>query len=417
LLSLSNFNKNSKTLKLKLLITSFVFFIAILPLAVSGQDKADIIRMDFYGDTIEIPISSSVKISAFSTLSDTSVQLFYTLLNNPGYQSLINSLLFYKRHYKLDDWLYYQLVRSTAERISPKLENYQRYTLYKWFFLVKSGYESFVTISNDKLLLYVQSDDEVFNIPYRLKDGKQYVCLNYHDYHFIDFDKEKFTAVNISLPGAKKAFSYKVNSLPDFKPENYAVKELQFDYYQTDYHFKIMLNKQIKNIFKNYPVVDYATYFNIPLSKITYSSLIPLLRKNVENMNQKNGVDYLMRFTRYAFGFETDTENFGAEKRLSPEQTLLYDNSDCEDRAALFFYLVKELYNLPMIVLSYPQHITIAVEFDKPFSNPIVYKGNNYWVCEPTPQRKDLRIGQGLPSLRKVPYDVVYAYNPTVQLP
>lgn len=74
------------------------------------------------------------------------------------------------------------------------------------------------------MLLYVQSDDEVFNIPYHLKDGKQYVCLNYHDYHTIDFDKEKFTSLNIYIPEAKKAFSYKVNKLPDFKPENYAVK-------------------------------------------------------------------------------------------------------------------------------------------------------------------------------------------------
>ncbi|MEJ7682224.1 MAG: hypothetical protein WKG06_31120 [Segetibacter sp.] len=105
-------------------------------------------------------------------------------------------------------------------------------------------------------------------------------------------------------------------------------------------------------------------------------------------MNQKNGVDYLMRFTRYAFPYEKDTENFGAEKRLSPEQTLLYDHSDCDDRAALFFYLVKELYNLPMIVLSYPEHISIAVKFDKSIGNPIVYMGNDYSICEPTPQKK-----------------------------
>jgi hypothetical protein len=30
-----------------------------------------------------------------------------------------------------------------------------------------------------------------------------------------------------------------------------------------------------------------------------------------------------MRFTRYAFLYENDQDNFGKEKRLSPEQTLL----------------------------------------------------------------------------------------------
>lgn len=385
-----------------------------MPAVSNSQCKSDIVRVSFYGDTIEIAVNTSFKIHLDSPLSDSSVQSFYTRLNSSNYQPVINSLISYKEDHQLDDWLYYQLIRSTVERISPKSVNYQRYTLYKWFFLTKSGYASTVSIRNERLLLYVQSDDEVFNIPYHLQNGKQYVCLNSHDYQAIDFNKEKFSPVNIFMPKETKSFSYKVTKLPDFKWENYTVKELQFDYYQTQYHFKVMLNKQIKSIFLNYPVVDYETYFNIPLSKITYSSLIPLLRENIKKMNQKNGIDYLMRFTRYAFGFETDTENFGAEKRLSPEQTLLYDNSDCEDRAALFFYLVKELYNLPMIVLSYPQHITIAVEFDKPIEHPIKYKGNNYWVCEPTPQRKDLRIGQSLPSLRKIPFDVVYSYNPKV---
>ncbi|MDT9136277.1 hypothetical protein RSW15_24395, partial [Escherichia coli] len=87
------------------------------------------------------------------------------------------------------------------------------------------------------------------------------------------------------------------------------------------------------------------------------------------------------------------------------EQTLLYDQSDCEDRAALFFYLVKEIYNLPMLVLSYPQHVTIAVQFDKPVGKTIEYNGRKYTICEPTPQKDDLALGEMLPSLRKTPYE------------
>ena len=129
-------------------------------------------------------------------------------------------------------------------------------------------------------------------------------------------------------------------------------------------------------------------------------------------MSTKNGVDYLMRFTRYAFLFERDSESFGKEKRLSPEETLLYDRSDCEDRAALFFYLVKETYNLPMIVLAYPTHVTIAVQLDKPVGKPVLYEGKKYSICEPTPQKKDLKIGQRVPSLNKTSFEIVYAYNP-----
>ncbi|HEX8278252.1 MAG TPA: hypothetical protein VF540_06135 [Segetibacter sp.] len=403
-------------MKSRSLIISLVFLLSFKPAGTFSQGVAGLISVDFYGDTIEMPLDSTFKVPNILHLSDSLVQSFYKRVNNSKYLPIINALVSYKEQHGLNDWLYYQLIRSTAEQVSPKAANYQRYTLYKWFLLAKSGYATTISIRNDRLLLYVQSDEDVFNIPCHNQNGKQYVCLNYHDYGNIDFDKEKFTGLNIYIPEAKGAFSYKVTRLPDFKAENYTVKELQFDYYQTEYHFKVMLNKQVKKIFNNYPVVNYETYFNIPLSNATYSSLIPLLRENIKKMNQKKGVDYLMRFTRYAFVYETDTESFGAEKRLSPEQALLYDYSDCDDRAGLFFYLVKELYNLPMIVLSYPQHISIAVKFDKPIGDPIVYKGNDYSVCEPTPQKEDLRIGESLPNLRKAPYDVVYSYNPIASI-
>jgi hypothetical protein len=119
-----------------------------------------------------------------------------------------------------------------------------------------------------------------------------------------------------------------------------------------------------------------------------------------------------MHFTRYAFLFKPDEEVFGQEKRLTPEQTLLYDNSDCEDRAGLFFYLVKEIYNLPMIVLEFPKHVTIAVDFGKSYGNTIVYNGITYSICEPSSQRTDLRIGELPPSLRHSSFDILYVYKP-----
>ncbi len=373
-----------------------------------------VFHFDFYGNPVNVSVAPSFHVPYTSSLSNQSVQSFYSAISSSEYEPIVEALTSFREQHQLDDWLYYQLIRATAERISPKAENYHRYTLYKWFLLLKSGYASTLSVSENKLLLYVQSDEAVYNIPGQNLNGKNYVCLNYHDYNNnIDFSKEQFSKLLVDVPATPKPFSYKINRLPDFDEDSYEDKELRFEYYQTGYNFKVKLNRQVKKIFANYPVVEYESYFNIPLSNETYSSLIPLLKENIKRKSQKDGIDYLMRFTRYAFLFETDTKVFGAEKRLSPEQTLLSEYSDCEDRAALFFYLVKEIYNLPMIVLSYPDHITIAVGFDKPIKNPIVYNGNAYWVCEPTPQKRDLRVGQLLPSLRKQPYEVVYAYHPS----
>lgn len=394
----------------------FKYFGALLLILSTGssysQDDYQKFSFEFCGNTFNFNLDPSLKVDFSKSLSEQNIGTFYTSLNSGTYLPLVKELLDHKEKYRLNDWLYYQLIRRTAQQISPKAENYERYTLYKWFLLAKSGYDARLTIVDNKLLFYVRSDEDISDIPFYISDDRQYMCLNYHDYEAIDLKKNKLTPLNVVIPEAQHPFSYRVTQMPDFAPEDYTPKQLQFNYKQRVYHFKVMVNSQVQSIFTNYPGVDFESYFNIPLSRETYSSLIPELRNNVKKMNQKKGVDYLMRFTRNAFLYETDEENFGKEKRLSPELTLFYEYSDCDDRVALFFYLVKEIYNLPMIALLYPTHITMAVQFDKPAGKSIMYKGKKYYVCEPTPQAGDLKIGQVAAKYRNVGYEVIYAYEP-----
>jgi hypothetical protein len=401
-------------LKQRSIILFLLFISWLVPFQASSQFGQPSIVFDFYGDSIRLPYSTSQFVDYNAPLSEVSLQSFYKKINAGRLDPLIKELNGYKKKLKLDDWLYYQLIRKSAQVISPKADNYHRYTLYKWFFLTGSGYDATLTIAGDTILFYVRSDENIYNIPSRIARGKQYVCLNYHDYGSnIDFEKTRFQEISLRVPSATSSFSYKVTNLPNFRPGDYLEKDIRFNYRQHDDYFKVKLNPEIKKIFSNYPVVDYESYFNIPLSQETYSSLIPVLKKNVRKLSTKKGVDYLMRFTRTGFIFESDTRVFGSEKRLSPEQTLLYEQSDCEDRSALFFYLVKEIYNLPMIVLAFPEHVTVAVRFDKPIGRPVIYNGENYTICEPTPQEKDLKIGEWLPKIEKLPYEVVYVYQPS----
>ena len=382
----------------------------ISPFLSKGQESFNT-SFEFYNETFNIEVDSSIIVGSSSILSENYIKAAYQKANTGKYASIINSLLAYKKSHDLNDWLYYQLIRKTAQAISPKKDNYERYTFYKWFLLGKSGYDARLTIADNRIVFYVYNDEDISDIPFLMFKGKKYMCLNYHDYAKADLNKVPAQDM-LSIPEANKSFSYKVTRMPDFKPESYASKKIEFSYKHRVYHFNIKLNPEVEAIFANYPGVDFSYYFNIPLSKETYGSLIPLLKKNIGKMSQKRGIDYLMRFTRYAFLYENDEDNFGKEKRLSPEETLFSKYSDCDDRAALFFYLVKEIYNLPMIALLYPTHITMAVQFDKPVGTPIMYNGQAYSVCEPTPQKENLGIGQLSESLKNIPYKVVYAYQP-----
>lgn len=392
---------------------SFKLLLILFLSVSSGRVMANNFSFEFYSGTFNFELDPDSDIDFSDPLTAKAIQNFYNKLNESNYQSVLNSLLAYKEKHQLNDWIYYQLIRKTAQQISPKAENYHRYTLYKWFLLSKSGYDARLSIGNNRIIFSVRNDENINDIPFFSIEGYKYMCLNYHDYGKIDFEKDKVYPVIVNISEAKNSFSYKVTRMPDFKPESYNEKEIQFSYRSKPYHFQVKLNPEVENIFKNYPGVDFESYFNIPLSHETYHSLIPILKKNISGMTQKKGVDYLMRFTRYAFLYQTDENNFGKEKRLSPEQTLFSKYSDCDDRAALFFYLVKEIYNLPMIALLYPTHISMAVQFDKAQGKSIIYKGQKYSVCEPTPQNRDLRIGQIASNLEGLNYEVVYQYNPS----
>ena len=375
---------------------------------VKGQNRS----FDFYGDTFNFTADSSLLLPVSTVASSASVHQFYAQISASNYKELVSVIKSYQDQHHLNDWIYYQLIRKVAEQISPKADNYFRYTLYKWFLLNKCGYDARLAVGNDQVIFYVRNDEDISDIPFFMIDGKKYMCLNYHDYGKLFKQANAYIPINILIEEAKNQFSYKVTRMPDFKPEHYEEKNIEFSYQQKSYHFKLKLNNEVQSIFKNYPVVDFESYFNIPLSRETYSSLIPTLNENLKKMDQKKGIDYLMRFTRYAFLYEDDGENFGKEKRNAPEQTLLSTYSDCDDRAALFFYLVKEIYNLPMVAVLYPEHLTIAVNLDKPIGNTVNYKGKQYSFCEPTPQMQDLKIGQIAQKLKHQKYEIVYAYEP-----
>ncbi|MFD1768200.1 hypothetical protein [Sphingobacterium suaedae] len=387
-----------------------VLSISLSPLRGFSQNRF----FDFFNKQFSFAADSSILVPFEDALSTASIRKFYATMDNGSFHPIIQSLLKHKENNNMNDWLYYQLVRKVAQTLSPKEDNYARYTLYKWFFMLKSGFDARLAYRNEQIIFYIRSEEDISDLPYLQLEKGTYICLNYHDYGALFNNKEPYTLADLVdlLNPQARGFSYKVTRLPEFKPENYVEKELAFKYQGKAYHFKIKINDEVTDIFKNYPIVDFETYFNIPMSAHTYESLIPVLRTHLNKLPVAKGVDYLMRFTRYAFLYEDDRMIFGKEKRMSPEETLSSNASDCDDRAALFFYLVKEIYNLPMLAIRYPTHVTVAVQFRTPVGKSIFYEGNYYTICEPTPQDADLSVGEVSSKNERESYEIVYHYAP-----
>lgn len=327
---------------------------------------------------------------------------------------IIPELSSIRNRLNLSDWHYYQLIRKVSQQLVPKEKDYWGYTYCKWFFLARSGFNPVLCTIDDKLLLYIKSNTIIYNIPIKIIGEKQYVCMNYHDYnHDIPIEKTTPQPIQPSFVENGEDFNYMIATMPDFPEEKYVNKTIEFKYKGEAAKHEIKVFPEIKEYFINYPVTDYRFQFNIPMSKVTYGSLIPRLQTTLKKKPKEEGVEYIMFLVRNAFGYEADSLMYGREKRFSPEETLASEWSDCEDHAGLFFSLVREVYDLPMIVLSYPGHVNVAVKLDKPKGKTILHNGSIYTICEPTPQKKVFYLGEMEKKLSKKQIEVVYEYIPT----
>ncbi|MEY4660075.1 MAG: hypothetical protein RLZZ42_27 [Bacteroidota bacterium] len=317
-----------------------------------------------------------------------------------------------KKEQKLSDWLTYQLIRKCANAITPKEKNFNLYTLTKAVLLEHLGYTPLLCWEGTSYLLYVKSEEEVFNLPIKMYKGDSYVCINHHDFNFTETIPFSILGIQILNPENGNPFKFSISTIPVVPNESANEKIFTFQYRSKIMQLPILVNPEVRNYFTNYPATSYATQFNIPLNELTRQSLTNNLKKKLVGLTVNEGVELLLSFTRTAFDFANDTEIFGREKRLTPEETLLYDKSDCEDRAALFFYLVKEIYNLPMVVLSYPDHVNVGVALDgKGFT--VNHQNRSYTVCEPTPQKKNLPLGKLNATRKKQPFEIAYSYLPS----
>lgn len=363
------------------------------------------VRIDI--DPNELPVNAIVDAST--------AQALVRFLDTRG-GDILRQMMSIREELRLCDWLYYQLIRKVADRLAPKQADYYRYTTVKYHLLRASGFDPMLVLGTRRILLYIRSPQPVYNLSYRMVDDRQYVCLNQHDYDFQPGTGGPVLDMLRDTGADSRDFLYSIDTMPAFPETAYKTIELQFEFARRKETIRIRVNPELKSIFANYPVTDYRNQFNIPVTRETAESLLFQLRERVRGMELRQGIGYLQQFTREAFPFARDTDVFGREKRLSPEETLIYANSDCEDRSALFFWLVREIYDRAMVVVSYEDHVTVAVDMGKPRGHAIRYNGKAYTICEPTPQGVNLPPGRIIHGIHDRPAEISYAYEPAGRL-
>ena len=382
--------------------------IAIL-LLISGSIQAESkkVSIDFYSETFvfhhETPFDESVQIRFY----DRFFKYAYREMESTRYRTFVNQMLQIKSAYNLNGWLYFKLVTETIQKLYPN-ESHNIHTLYTWFYLSKSGFDVRLTHKHRRLYIQGYTMDELYEIPYFQLGTRKFVNLTAvltkrfpksMEFYLVEF-----------IPNRRgKPMTFDLMDFPKLSPQ-IINKKINFKWRNKDLQLNLKLDKTIIDLMETYPMFDERYYLETPLSKTLYNSLIPQLKTILKDKSQKEAVQILLAFTRSAFPYKEDSDYFGKNKPMISDEVFFYAYSDCEDRSALFYNLVKDLLQLPMIIVAYSDHLTIGVQLPENVGKPLYFGSRRYTICDPTGPTNSDRVGIYPKGYDRKRYEVIGNY-------
>lgn len=339
------------------------------------------------------------------------VKRFYSKLERSDLNRLASEIVHFQEVYNLNGWLTYGLIEKMINEIAiEKPTNYKR--LLIWFLLNKTGYDARLAHYEEAYFVQVYTKDDLYEIPYFEIDNRIFINISAVKGSKSSYQNKslEFYLIEFRPNPTGKSLSFDLNQIPIFKPI-IINQSIQFWIKGRPQKLTVNLDKNIIDLMNNYPIVAENEYVFRELSQTLHSSLITQLRTRIEGMTQKESVQYLLALTRSGFRYQEDIENFGYNRPMIADEVFYYSSSDCEDRSALFFNLAKELLDLPMIIVSYPDHLTIGIKLDINEGKPLYYKGEKYTICDPTGPSNSSDIGIYPKGYERKAYEVIGAYK------
>jgi len=355
--------------------------------------KGTSVQVEFYGSPVRFTYDDAIRGSLDGAVSNQSISDYWARLGKSDYEPLVRQLQSAGQQLELNDWGYAVLIYHLGRTVYSGAENTP--VLFTWFMLLKSGYNARVGYGSGQVYLLLASRNDVYDVPF--------LNLNNHRYYLIPLDGKKKTLAEVTTydgdyPGADTAINFRIQHSPLVK-DRAVRKTLQFKYRGQTYRVPVDLNANVMNFYSVYPQTDIPIYFGALMSDATGRSLLSPLKEIIREKPETEAVNILLRFVQTAFRYETDQAQFSAENYLFPEETLYYPASDCEDRAALFAYLVRNLLGLEVVGLDYPGHVSTAVQFSSNVGRDhLSYHGKTYTICDPTYIQAD--YGMTMPSVK-----------------
>ena len=372
-----------------------------LPLTPLDTPKEKLLQNDlvfnFFGIDVGFAIDESIKKAKFYPHSQVGVSNFFTTAAQSQHEHLLKSIQTYSQNLELNDWGVYLLTKELSLRVYKGEDEAK---LLTWFLLSKLGYNVKVGIANGHVEVLHHSKKIIYATPSYTFDGEKFYLL-------ADYAKKNLKKIHSykqDYPNATKPLDLALGTLPKIGQSS-KEKELKFSQKSKEYRVSFTYNQHLIDFMASYPQADYDTFFNAPLEHQTYDTVAKGLKAHIDGKQASEALNFILHFVQSAFIYERDDEQFGREKVMFAQETLVYDKSDCEDRAVLYAYLVKKLLKIGVIGIKYSDHMATAL-YIPPMGDTLNLANRKFVVADPT--YVNANIGQSMPKYKsKMPQSFI----------
>ena len=313
----------------------------------------------------------------------------------PGqqFENLLYDCLQERKRHDFSDWTYYQMLLALTRQFYGDTNEA---VLAQAFLYSQSGYKMRLAHTSEKLYMLAATRHFIFNKQFYVLGGDNYFLLS-------DNKVDQLGICEASFP-KESSLSLQITASQQFA-ENPTMQRTITSRYNEDFSFTISSNKNYIDFYNTYPsstvnnnfMSRWAMYANTPLEKGIKDQLYPPMKAKLQGLSQQEAVQQLLWWmhgavdtegkikTADCFLYNYDENVWGGDRAFFGEETLFYPYCDCEDRSILLSHLVRDLLNLDVVLIYYPGHLAMAVNFTEPVKGDhVMLDGRKYIVCDPT---------------------------------
>lgn len=336
---------------------------------------------NFFGST-EFVSEGSLRSFRLKSIEDSDVADGLNVLANVDNDAFISDCLEARKRLALPDWGFFMYVDKALENFSPSGSS--KHTLMMGYVLMQCGYRLRFLKGDSNLLLYLSSNEALFDRHYITIDG-----LRYWEYH--KSNVSQVTCCDVKFPG-ERGFSLSIPVSPDLPYASGNQRKVNVKGY-PNLTLQATSNKNLIDFFNSYPngsmdgspLGRWLVNAGTPMSNELKNDIYPILRESIKGMNQNSAANLLIKVAQ-SFDYGLDDEIWGEDRSFWPEESWHYPLSDCEDHAIHFTRLVKDILGLKTALVYYPGHLAAAVIFTdgSERGDYVISNGEKYTLCDPT---------------------------------